>query len=104
VRRVEHEQADEGVGVLLLPGEAHPHAETVDLVGPAHPVDVLGARLVRGLRAGEQVAQHLGVGVELDLEVEMLVGERYEDQAVGSEHGLGHLADPPTGGSPKPPV
>ena len=70
--------------------EADPHPQAVDLATPGHALLVPLPGLVGRPGAGGQVAQHLRVGVELDLEVQVLVGERHQGEALGVEDRLGH--------------
>ena len=55
-----------------------------------HALRVALDHLVAGAGPSPQEPQHLGIAVELDLEVEMPVGERDEHEAFGAEDGLRH--------------
>jgi hypothetical protein len=54
-----------------------PEAEPVDLRRGCHPPRVAGLDLLARARPTADVAHHLGVRVELDLPLEVLVGERH---------------------------
>ena len=55
--------------------EPHPEAEPINFPRCRHAARMAGLCFLAGARATAQVAQHLGIGVELDLALEVLVGE-----------------------------
>ena len=62
----------------LVVDEADPVAEPVHLLRGRQAPRVLGLDLVARARPTGEVAHHLGIGVELDLPLEVLVGERQQ--------------------------
>jgi hypothetical protein len=62
----------------LVVDEADPEAETVHLLRGCHPPRVAGDDLLACAGPTAEVAHHLEVRVELDLPLEVLVGERHQ--------------------------
>jgi hypothetical protein len=59
--------------------------------GQPAPVRLLD--LGAGCGPADDVAHHLGIGVQLDLQLQMVVGERYQSEPVGVQRRLGHTVD-----------
>src|SRR5581483_3201463 len=81
-------------GAALAPvgTERHPEAEPVHPACQGHPARVGFGNLGPGARSPADVAEHFWIRIELDLQVEMAVGERDQEKAGGSQNGLRHLA------------
>lgn len=45
-----------------------------------------------GPRSPADVAEHFWIGIELDLQIEMAVGKRDQEESGGPQNGLRHLA------------
>ena len=80
VRRLKHPTADEVRGV-----EPDPHSETGDLFPSAQSASVGLLNFRSCERATIEVAQYLGIGIELDLKLEMLVVERSQRETARAQ-------------------
>ena len=99
VRRRKHHESDELALVLPLrrrrvtPAaigpERHPVAQAVDLAARAIRLRMGGDHLVPGARPPADVAKHLRIGVELDLQLEVPVRQRDQQQAAVRRIGWG---------------
>jgi hypothetical protein len=78
---------------MLMVDEADPEAESVNLVRGCHPPRVAGLDLVPCAGPTAEVAHHLGIRVELDLPLEVLVGEWHQREPLGVQGLLGHRAE-----------
>ena len=79
----------------LVVDEADPEAESVHLLRGCHPPRVAGLDLLACARPTAEVAHHLGIRVELDLPLEVPVGEWHQCDPLGVQGPLGHGADHP---------
>jgi hypothetical protein len=73
----------------LVVYEADPEAEPVHLLCGCHPPRVAGHGVLASARPPAEVAHHLGIGVELDLPLEVLVGEWQQGDPLGPQGPLG---------------
>jgi hypothetical protein len=74
----------------LVVDETDPEAEPVHSPGGSHPPRVVGLDLLPRARPTAEVLHHLGIRVELELPLEMLVGEWRQLQPLGVQCQLGH--------------
>jgi hypothetical protein len=74
----------------LVLDEADPEAESVHLLRGCNPPRVVGDDLLAWAGPTAEVAHHLEVRVELDLPLEVLVGERHQRDPLCLQRLLGH--------------
>jgi hypothetical protein len=87
--RLQDPPADELAG-----GESDPEAEPGRLFGGGEPAPVVLLEFGAGLSPRREVAHHFGVGVELDLQLDVLVGERERFQSRCRQHWPAHRRGP----------
>jgi hypothetical protein len=73
--------------------ERHPETQAIHPAGQGHPLRVGLANICRRPCSPAQVAEHFWIGIELDLQVEMAVGQRDQQEAGCPQHGPRYLAD-----------
>src|SRR5829696_3843727 len=74
----------------LVVDETDPEAESIHLLRGRHPPRVAGYDLLACAGPTAEVAHHLEVRVELDLPLEVLVGERHQRDPLCLQRLLGH--------------
>jgi hypothetical protein len=77
----------------LVFDQADPEAEPVHLLRGCRPPRVGGLDLLSRAGPTAEMAHHLGVRVELDLPLEVLVREREQREPLGVQSLLGHRPD-----------
>jgi hypothetical protein len=84
LRRLQDPPADE-----LTVDQSHPEAQARHGLGGRQTAVVVVLDLLAGARLPvTQVAHHLGIRVELDLVLEVFVGQRHQQDAAGPKRGL----------------
>jgi hypothetical protein len=100
-RRKHHEPDEGGVGLRLrcrrtapaaIGSEGHPVAQAVDLSREGDPLRVGGGHLRAGPGSPVEVTQHLSIGVESNLELEVPVGQRNHQETGSAQNRLRHPA------------
>lgn len=72
--------------------ERHPEAQALHLASQGHPPRMRPGHLVPGPCPPIEIAQHLRIRIELDLQVEMPAGQRDQQQAGCPQNRLRHPA------------
>jgi len=76
--------------LAAIGAERHPEAQALHLAGQGHPPRMGLGHLIPGPCPPIEIAQHLRISIELDLQVEMPVGQWDQQQAGCPQNRLRH--------------